>query len=106
MSFALDVVASIRSYVRSHFWRLRQHLVEHGKVFASIDEFEALVVLPIIKLVGGGDVKGWEEGGLVGDAGEGEGCVRGDGWREVDGEGGDAGAVVNPHISIFCVALV
>ena len=80
--------------------------MEHGKVFAAIDEFEALVVLPVVELVGGGDVEGWEERRLVGDAGEGEGCVPGDGGREVDGEGGDAVAVVNPRISISCVALL
>ena len=80
--------------------------MEHGKVFAAIDEFEALVVLPVVELVRSGDVEGREERWLVGDAGEGEDCVPGDGWREVDGEGGDAVAMVDPLISIRRVALL
>ena len=42
-----------------------------------------------------GDLKGWEEGGLGGDPGEGEGCVPGVRWREVDGEGEDAVALAS-----------
>ena len=103
MSFVCDVIAFTQSYIRSHFWRLLKDLVEQGKVFAAIDEFEALVVLPVVELVGGRDAESREERGLIGDAGEGEGRVPGDGRREVYGEGGDAVAVVNPRISISCV---
>ena len=106
VSFVLDVVAFTQSYICSSFWPLRQKLVEHGKVLAAIDEFEALVVLPIVELVGGWDVEGWEERGLVGDAGEVEGRVPGDGWRKVDGEGGDAVSVVKRCVSILCVILL
>ena len=80
--------------------------MEHGKIFAAIDEFEALVVLPVVELVRCGDVEGREERGLVGDTGECEDRVPGDGWREVDGERGDAVAVVDPLISILRVALL
>ena len=106
VSFVSDVIAFTQSYIRSHFWRLRQDLVEHGEVFAAIDEFETLVVLPVVELVGGRDVESREERRLVGDAGEGEGRVPGSGRREVDGEGGDAVAVVNPRISILYIAFL
>ena len=46
-------------------------------------------------------MKGWEEGGLVGDAGEGESSVPRAWWRKVNGKGDDAVAVVQPRISIF-----
>lgn len=106
VSFVRDVVAFTQSYIRSSLWRLRENLMEHGKVFAAIDEFEALVVLPVVELIGGWDVEGREERGLVGDAREGEGCMPGDGWRKVDGEGVDAVAMVNPRFSISRVALL
>ena len=83
----------------THFFTRRclglcQNLAQHCKVVAAVDEFEALVVFPVVELVRGGDVEGGEEGRLVGDSGEGEGCVPGVGWREVDGKGEDAVAVV------------
>ncbi len=66
---------------------------------AAIDEFEALVVFPVVELVGGREVESTEEGGLCSDAGEGEGCVPGVGRRKVDGEGDDAVAVAVSGIS-------
>lgn len=83
----------------THFFTRRclglcQNLAQHCKVVAAVDEFEALVVFPVVELVRGGDVEGGEEGRLVEDSGEGEGCVPGVGWREVDGKGEDAVAVV------------
>ena len=83
----------------THFFTRRclglcQNLAQHCKVVAAVDEFEALVVFPVVELVRGGDVEGGEEGRLVGDSGEGEGCVPGVGWREADGKGEDAVAVV------------
>lgn len=68
--------------------------MEHCKVVAAVDEFEALVVSPVVELVGGGNVEGWKEGRLGEDAGKGEGCVPGAWWREVDGEMGNAVAAV------------
>ena len=46
-------------------------------------------------------MEGGEEGRLVVDAGEGEGCVPGVGWREVDGKGEDAVAVRISGIRTF-----
>lgn len=46
-----------------------------------------------------GNLEGRQEGGLADDPGEGEGCVPGVSWREVDGEGEDAVAVASSGIS-------
>ena len=46
-----------------------------------------------------GDLEGREEGWLGDYSGEGEGCVPGVWWREVDGEGEDAVAVANYGVS-------
>ena len=85
---------------------MRQDLAQHCKVVAAVDEFEALIVFPVVELVRVWDLEDGEKRGLAGDAGEGEGCVPGVWWREVDGEGEDAVAGAVSSISRFRVRLL
>lgn len=87
------------SFLFTRALRLRQDLPQHCEVVAAIDELEALVVFPVVELVGGGDVEGGEEGGLVEEAGECEGGLPGVWWTEVYGEGENAVASVISTIS-------